>query len=145
MEKKLFEAIASVNEAAAKKELIKATNKVELIDELEILGKVLFDLGQVEACRLATDLRSILRNPVILHELEIEVLYPCHWIGDAEYRQKVLVFKKSTPDEIIRDVVNYYGMDSGYYNGAGYSYAGNTERIEKGSRILIIQECGMDI
>ena len=38
-----------------------------------------------------------------------------------------------------------YGMDSGYYNGAGYSYARDPERIEKGSRILIIQECGMDI
>ena len=145
MEKKLFDAIANVNEAVAKKELIKATNKVELIDELKTLSNVLFDLDQIEACGLAMDLRSILRNPARLRELEIEVLYPCHWIGDAEYRQKVLVFKKSTPDEIIREVVDYYGMDSGYYNGAGYSYAGNPERIEKGSRILIIQECGMDI
>ena len=145
MEKKLFDAIANVNEATAKKELIKATNKVELIDELKTLSNVLFDLGQIEACGLAMDLRSILRNPVRLRELEIEVLYPCHWIGDAEYRQKVLVFKKGTPDEIIRDVVNYYGMDSDYYDGAGYSYARNPERIEKGSRILIIQECGMDI
>ena len=145
MEKKLFDAIANVNEAVAKKELIKSTNKVELIDELKTLSNVLFDLDQIEACGLAMDLRSILRNPARLHELEIEVLYPCHWIGDAEYRQKVLVFKKSTPDEIIRDVVNYYGMDSGYYNGAGYSYARDPERIEKGSRILIIQECGMDI
>ena len=145
MEKKLFDAIANVNEAVAKKELIKSTNKVELIDELKTLSNVLFDLDQIEACGLAMDLRSILRNPARLHELEIEVLYPCHWIGDAEYRQKVLVFKKSTPDEIIREVVNYYGMDSGYYNGAGYSYARDPERIEKGSRILIIQECGMDI
>ena len=145
MEKKLFDAIANANEAAAKKELIKTTNKVELADDLKTLSNVLFDLGQLEACRLAMDLRSILRNPVSLRELEIEVLYPCHWIGDAEYRQKVLVFKKSTPDEIIREVVNYYGMDSGYYNGAGYSYARDPERIEKGSRILIIQECGMDI
>ena len=145
MEKKLFDAIANVNEAVAKKELIKTTNKVELIDELKTLSDVLFDLNQIKACVLATDLISILRNPVILRELEIETLYPCHWIGDAEYRQKVLVFKKSTPDEVIRDVVNYYGMDSGYYNGAGYSYAGDTKRIEKGSRILIIQECGMDI
>ena len=145
MEKKLFDAIANVNEAAAKKELIKATNKAELIDELKTLSDVLFDLDQIEACGLAMDLRSILRNPTRFHELEIEILYPCHWIGDAEYRQKVLVFKKSTPDEIIRYVVNYYGMDSGYYNGAGYSYARNPERIEKGSRILIIQECGMDI
>ena len=145
MEKKLFDAIANGNEAAAKKELIKATNKVELIDELETLSKVLFDLGQMEACGLATDLRSILKNPVSLRELKIETLYPCHWIGDAEYRQKVLVFKKSTPEEVIREVVNYYGMDSGYYNGAGYGYAGNPERVEKGSRILIIQECGMDI
>lgn len=145
MEKKLFDAIANVNEAVAKKELIKTTNKVELIDELKTLSNVLFDLGQIEACGLAMDLRRILRNPTRLHELEIEVLYPCHCIGDAEYRQKVLVFKKSTPDEIIREVINYYGMDSGYYNGAGYSYARNPERIEKGSRILIIQECGMDI
>ena len=145
MEKKLFDAIANVNEAAAKKELIKATNKVELIDDLETLSDVLFELGQIKACGLAMDLRSILRNPVSLRELEIETLYPCHWIGDAEYRQKVLIFKRDTPDEIIRDVVNYYGMDSGYYNGAGYSYARNPERIEKGSRILIIQECGMDI
>ena len=145
MEKKLFDAIANVNEAAAKKELIKATNKAELIDELKTLSDVLFDLDQIEACGLAMDLRSILRNPTRFHALEIEILYPCHWIGDAEYRQKVLVFKKSTPDEIIRYVVNYYGMDSGYYNGAGYSYARNPERIEKGSRILIIQECGMDI
>ena len=145
MEKNLFDAIASINESAAKKELIKSTNKVELIDELETLGKALFDLGQIEACGLAMDLRRILRNPARLRELEIEILYPCHWIGDAEYRQKVLVFKKSTPAEIIREVVNYYGMDSGYYNGAGYSYARNPERIEKGSRILIIQECGMDI
>ena len=145
MEKKLFDAIANVNEAVAKKELIKATNKVELIDELKTLSNALFDLDQIEACGLAMDLRRILRNPTRLHELEIEALYPCHWIGDAEYRQKVLVFKKSTPDEIIREVVNYYGMDSGYYNGAGYSYARNPERSEKGSRILIIQECGMDI
>ena len=145
MENKLFDAIANVNEAVAKKELIKAPNKVELIDELKTLSNVLFDLGQIEACGLAMDLRRILRNPTRFHELEIEILYPCHWIGDAEYRQKVLVFKKSTPDEIIREVVNYYGMDSGYYNGAGYSYARNPERIEKGSRILIIQECGMDI
>ena len=145
MEKKLFDAIANVNEAVAKKELIKATNKVELIDELKTLSNALFDLDQIEACGLAMDLRRILRNPARLHEMEIEILYPCHWIGDAEYRQKVLVFKKSTPDEIIREVVNYYGMDSGYYNGAGYSYARNPERIEKGSRILIIQECGMDI
>ena len=145
MEKKLFDAIEDVNESAAKKELIKATNKVELIDELETLSKALFVFCQIEACGLATDLRSILRNPARLRELEIEVLYPCHWIGDAEYRQKVLVFKKSTPDEVIREVVNYYGMDSGYYNGAGYSYARDPERIEKGSRILIIQECGMDI
>ena len=145
MENKLFDAIANVNEAVAKKELIKAPNKVELIDELKTLSNVLFDLGQIEACGLAMDLRRILRNPTRFHELEIEILYPCHVIGDAEYRQKVLVFKKSTPDEIIREVVNYYGMDSGYYNGAGYSYARNPERIEKGSRILIIQECGMDI
>ena len=145
MEKELFDAIANVNESAAKKEIIKSTNKENLVDELKTLSNVLFDIGQIEACGLATDLRSILRNPVSLRELEIETLYPCHWIGDAEYRQKVLVFKKSTPDEIIRDVVNYYGMDSGYYNGAGYSYARNPERIEKGSRILIIQECGMDI
>ena len=145
MENKLFNAIANVNEPVAKKELIKAPNKVELIDELKTLSNVLFDLGQIEACGLAMDLRRILKNPTRFHELEIEILYPCHWIGDAEYRQKVLVFKKSTPDEIIREVVNYYGMDSGYYNGAGYSYARNPERIEKGSRILIIQECGMDI
>ena len=145
MEKKLLDAIANVNEAAAKKELIKATNKVELIDELETLSDVLFELGQIKACGLAMDLKRILRNPISLRELEIETLYPCHWIGDAEYRQKVLVFKKNTPEEVIRDVVNYYGMDSGYYDGAGYSYAGDTERIEKGSRILIIQECGMDI
>ena len=145
MENQLFDAIANVNEAVAKKELIKAPNKVELIDELKTLSNVLFDLGQIEACGLAMDLRRILRNPTRFHELEIEILYPCHLIGDAEYRQKVLVFKKSTPDEIIREVVNYYGMDSGYYNGAGYSYARNPERIEKGSRILIIQECGMDI
>ena len=145
MENKLFDAIANVNETVAKKELIKATNKVELIDELKTLSNVLSDLDQIEACGLAMDLRRILRNPTRLHELEIETLYPCHWIGDAEYRQKFLVFKKSAPDEIIREVVNYYGMDSGYYNGAGYSYARNPERIEKGSRILIIQECGMDI
>ena len=145
MEKKLFDAITNVNETVAKKELIKTTNKTELLDELKTLGNVLFDLDQIEACGLAMDLRRILRNPTRLHEMEIETLYPCHWIGNAEYRQKVLVFKKSTPDEIIREVVNYYGMDSGYYNGAGYSYARNPERIEKGSRILIIQECGMDI
>ena len=145
MEKKLFKAIANANESAAKKEIIKATNKAELIDELEILGKALFDLGQMKACGLAMDLESILRNPAIFRDLKIEVLYPCHWIGDAEYRQKFLIFKKSTPDEIIREVVSYYGMDSDYYDGAGYSYAGNLERIEKGSRILIIQECGMDI
>lgn len=145
MEKKLFDAIANVNEIVAKKELIKATNKTELLDELKTLSNVLFDLDQIEACGLAMDLRNILRNPARLHELKIEVLHPCHWIGDAEYGQKVLVFKKNTPAEIIREVVNYYGMDSGYYNGAGYSYARNPERIEKGSRILIIQECGMDI
>ena len=145
MEKKLFDAIANVNEAVAKKELIKATNKVELSDELKTLSKVLFDLDQIKACRLAMDLRSILSNPTRFHELEIETLYPCHWIGDAEYRRKVLIFKRNTPDEIIRDVVNYYGMDSSYYNGAGYSYARDPERIERGSRILIIQECGMDI
>ena len=145
MEKKLFDAIANVNEAAAKKELIKAASKVELLDELKTLSNVLFDLGQLEACGLAMELKRILRNPTRLHELEIETLYPCHWIGDAEYRQKVLVFKKSTPEEVIREVVNYYGMDSGYYNGAGYGYARNPERVEKGSRILIIQECGMDI
>ena len=145
MENKLFDAIANVNEAAAKKELIKSTNKLELIDELKTLSDVLFDIGQIRSCGLAMDLRRILRNPARLHEMEIEVLYPCHWIGDDEYRQKVLVFKKGTPDEIIREVVNYYGMDSGYYNGPGYSYARDPERIEKGSRILIIQECGMDI
>lgn len=145
MEKKLFDAIVNVNEAVSKKELIKSTNKVELIDELKTLSNALFDLGQIESCGLAMDLRRILRNPARLHELEIETLYPCHWVGDAEYRQKVLVFKRNTPTEIIREVVNYYGMDSGYYNGPGYSYARDPERIEKGSRILIIQECGMDI
>ena len=145
MEKKLFDSIANVNEAVAKRELIKATNKVELIDELKTLSNVLSDLDQIEACELAMDLRRILKNPTRLHELEIETLYPCHWIGDVEYRRKVLIFKRNTPDEIIRDVVNYYGMDSGYYDGAGYSYARDSERIEKGSRILIIQECGMDI
>ena len=145
MEKKLFNAIANGNAIVAKKELIKAANKVELLDEIKTLSDVLFDLNQLEACGLAMELKRILRNPTRLHELEIETLYPCHWIGDAEYRQKVLVFKKSTPEEVIREVVNYYGMDSGYYSGAGYSYARNPERIEKGSRILIIQECGMDI
>ena len=145
MEKKLLDAIANADEAAAKKELIKTTNKVELIDELETLGKVLFDLDQMEACGLEMDLESILRNHTIFRELEIETLYPCHWIGDAEYRQKFLIFKKGTPDEIIRDVISYYGMDSDYYTGAGYSYSRNSEIIEKGSRILIIQECGMDI
>lgn len=145
MEKRLFDAIANVNEIVAKKELIKATNKAELIDELKSLSDVLFDLDQIEACGLAMDLRRILRNPNRIHELEIEALYPCHWIGDAEYGQKFLIFKKGTPAEIIRDVVSYYGMDSGYYNGAGYSYAKTPERIERGSRILIIQECGMDI
>ena len=145
MENKLFDAIANVNETIAKKELIKATNKAELIDELKTLSNVLFDLDQIQACGLAMDLRRILRNPTRLHELEIEIIYPCHWIGGAEYGQKVLIFKKNTPAEIIRDVVNYYDMDSGYYNGAGYSYAKTPERIEKGSRILIIQECGMDI
>ena len=145
MEKKLFDAIVNGNDAVAKKELIKSANKAELIDELKALSNVLFDLGQLRPCGLAMELKRILRNPARLHELEIEVLYPCHWIGDAEYRQKVLIFKKSTPDEIVREVVNYYGMDSGYYNGPGYSYARDPERIEKGSRILIIQECGMDI
>ena len=61
MEKKLFDAIANVNEAVAKKELIKAANKVELIDELKTLSNVLFDLDQIEACGLAMDLRRILR------------------------------------------------------------------------------------
>ena len=145
MEKKLFKAIANGNVIVAKKELIKAANKVELLDELKTLSDVLFDLNQLEACGLAMELKRILRNPTRLHELEIETLYPCHWVGDAEYEQKVLVFKKNTPEEVIREVVNYYGMDSGYYNGPGYSYARNPERIEKGSRILIIQECGRDI
>ena len=145
MEKKLFKAIANGNAIVAKKELIKAANKVELLDELKTLSDVLFDLNQLEACGLAMELKRILRNPTRLHELEIETLYPCHWIGDAEYRQKFLIFKRNTPAEIIREVVSYYGMDSGYYNGAGYSYARDPEIIKKGSRILIIQECGMDI
>ena len=145
MEKRLFKAIANGNAVAAKKELIKAANKVELLDEIKTLSDVLFDLKQLEACGLALELKRILRNPTRLHELEIEMLYPCHWIGDAEYRQKVLVFKRNTPEEVIREVVNHYSMDSGYCSGACYSYARNPERIEKGSRILIIQECGMDI
>ena len=145
MEKKLFDSIVNGNDAAAKKELIKSANKAELIDELKDLSNVLFDLGQLRPCGLAMELKRILRNPTRLHELEIEVLYPCHWIGDAEYRQKFLIFKRNTPAEIIREVVSYYGMDSGYYNGAGYSYARDPEIIKKGSRILIIQECGMDI
>ena len=70
MEKKLFDAIANVNETVAKKELIKATNKVELIDELKTLSNVLFDLDQIEACELAMDLRRILRNSTSFHELE---------------------------------------------------------------------------
>mgnify|MGYP003470733836 FL=1 len=42
MENKLFDAIANVNETIAKKELIKATNKAALIDELKTLSNVLF-------------------------------------------------------------------------------------------------------